>query len=64
MARNEKASQKKEQEYDWLEDPFNEEKAAQELERAQSAQRRGCIVAVIVVLAALIVLFVIGFILF
>lgn len=43
-------------EYDWLDDPFDEEKAAADLDAMRSAKRRGCIAAVILVIVALIIL--------
>lgn len=44
------------EEYDWLNDPFDEKKCAEELERARGGKAAGCGLAVVVAAAlALIV---------
>ncbi|MDO4291183.1 MAG: hypothetical protein Q4C41_08160 [Eggerthellaceae bacterium] len=46
----------KREEYDWINDPFDEKKCAEELERARGGKAAGCGLAVVVVAAlALIV---------
>ncbi len=42
--------------YDWLEDPFNEEKSKQELEEARKSNNRGLLLVLVV---AIVVIFVI-----
>ena len=49
---------RKQEEYDWLNDPFDEKKSAEELERARGSKGAGC--ALVVVVAACIIL-IIGF---
>lgn len=49
---------RKQEEYDWLNDPFDEKKNAEELERARGSKGAGC--ALVVVAAACIIL-IIGF---
>ena len=47
---------RKREEYDWLNDPFDEKKCAEELERARGGKAAGCGLAVVVAAAlALIV---------
>lgn len=49
---------RKHEEYDWLNDPFDEKKSSEELERARGSKGAGCALAVVV--AACIIL-VVGF---
>lgn len=42
-------------EYDWIDDPFDDEKSARELEMAQRSQSKGCLVGVVVGIIAVIV---------
>lgn len=42
--------------YDWIDDPFNEEKQAEELKRANDSKRVGCLIVAIVVVALFILL--------
>lgn len=44
--------QRKNDEYDWFDDPFDDKKTAEELERARGPKMVGCLLGV-VVLAAL-----------
>ena len=43
--------------YDWLEDPFNEEKSKKELEEAKRSQNKGLLVVLIVVAVVMLGLF-------
>ncbi len=45
----------KDEEYDWLEDPFDEEKQAADLEEARRAQRRSCLVVAIILIVIVLV---------
>ncbi len=40
------------QEYDWLNDPFDEAKQAADLERARRSRGLGCVLAAVVLVAA------------
>lgn len=42
---------RKKEEYDWLNDPFDDKKAAEELERAKPSMAVGCLFAVAVAVA-------------
>lgn len=46
-----------EKKYDWLEDPFNEEKSKKELEEAKRSQNKGLLVVLIVVIVVMLGLF-------
>ena len=53
----------KREEYDWLNDPFDEKKCAEEYERARSGKHTGCAfaaVAVIVVVMAVVAVALLG----
>lgn len=43
-------------EYNWLDDPFNDEKAAQELEQARKSKNTGCLILLLAILALIIIL--------
>lgn len=46
------------EEYDWLEDPFDEKKCAEEMERARSGKGAGCgFLAVLVAVVVFVVVF-------
>lgn len=47
------------EEYDWLNDPFDEKRSAEELERARGSKGAGCALAAVV---AACVLLIVGFI--
>ncbi|WP_165060242.1 MULTISPECIES: hypothetical protein [unclassified Adlercreutzia] len=51
---------KKRQEYDWLNDPFDEEAQKAELQKAHSSQSRSCILVILVLLVLIIVLALFG----
>ncbi|WP_165246863.1 hypothetical protein [Adlercreutzia sp. ZJ141] len=42
---------RKREEYDWLNDPFDEKKCAEELQRARGSKATGCLVAFVAVVA-------------
>lgn len=42
---------KQREEYDWLNDPFDEKKCAEELARARGSKATGCLVAFVAVVA-------------
>ncbi|WP_165044199.1 hypothetical protein [Adlercreutzia sp. ZJ138] len=42
---------RKREEYDWLNDPFDEKKCAEELQRARRSKATGCLVAFVAVVA-------------
>ena len=46
---------RKKEEYDWLNDPFDERKSAEELERARGSKGAGCALAVVVAACALLI---------
>lgn len=49
------------EEYDWLNDPFDEKKCAEEMERARGSKAAGCgLVAIVVAALALIAFAVVG----
>ncbi len=47
-------------EYNWLDDPFDEEKQAQEMQRAQSSRNIGCLVGALAVIIIVVVICVFG----
>lgn len=51
-------------EYDWLEDPFNEDKQAEDMLRAQRTRNLGCIAVALVVIVLFFALIIGGFVLF
>lgn len=50
----------KREEYDWLNDPFDESKQEEDYRRALMSRRIGCLVAAIVIMLAIVVMCVIG----
>ncbi len=50
--------------YDWLEDPFNEDKQAEEMLRAQRTRNIGCIAVALVVIILFFAFIIGGFVLF
>ena len=46
---------RKREEYDWIDDPFDEKKCAEELERARGGKAAGCGLVVVVVAALALV---------
>ncbi len=50
----------KHKEYDWLDDPFNEEKQAEDLLRAQRSRNLGCLAVGLIVLGLFLVLIIGG----
>ncbi len=53
---NEEKSKKVSEEYDWFEDPFNDEKTEAELDAARHSQRRSCIIVLIVFIVVVLIL--------
>lgn len=47
----------KNSDYDWLEDPFNEEKSKQELEEAKKSRNRGLLIVLVVAVVLIVCLF-------
>lgn len=45
----------KREDYDWLNDPFDEKKCAEEYERARSGRHTGCAFAAVAVIVVVIV---------
>ncbi|WP_251212845.1 hypothetical protein [Adlercreutzia murintestinalis] len=46
--------------YNWLDDPFDEEKQARDLERAQASRNVGCIAGVLAIILIVVALGVFG----
>lgn len=42
--------------YDWLEDPFDEEKSKRELEEAKKSQSRGILIVLAIVIVVIVVI--------
>lgn len=45
----------KPREYDWLDDPFDERKEAEDLEEIRSSKQRGCLIGIVVAALAFII---------
>lgn len=41
--------------YDWIDDPFNDEKSAHELESALRSRNTGCLIGAVVLVVAVII---------
>lgn len=50
-------NQRSKKDYDWLNDPFDEEKCAEEMERARGSKAAGCGLVVVVLAALALVVF-------
>ena len=46
--------------YGWLDDAFDDEKQAEELQRAQASRNIGCLVGALVIVAIVVILAVVG----